>query len=1189
MFAEKLPKNIRVENTKETNFFVHNSKWKSFGLIECAIWYNRPLVLQALLKISHYKEYAHTNASDLGVCALSVGSLEMAKVLLKSKGFKIEHLHLALEYCNNNDCKELLSLLLKNYTPKNILDYKNEEENTILHLVALYGRKRFLLDLAKLNVFDFSNGEKERLLQKNNDGYCPFVIAVQMNHLDISSALFVLPQNIMEIHNPEIEVLESSKDLIKTLTQFMDPKAYPIEAELWNKIFPKKSEILNLIAKFRLLDGPLQTSSKNEDAKSNNKDNLLLPLIEYMKEGNVMLTLSFILFRRDALYIAALLPSPEKLKANVLDIFKNNMYTMPFTYIFSRIGLCPNNGDELVKSNFLRDISDFDEKYALFCIQHFNIIANNTAKDRANIQQNSGNLLAAPYNYFTGNRELKINDKVDFTHEEVNLLVPIQNKVKKQYYNLDLASLALEFAEKGYYNCFLTIAIYGNKYNTQICENIRKKINIEELFIMISQKYNKELPVFMELLQVKLKYDITEKHIKVADTTLIIPCSHDSMVSLLYLAITGKLGSGDNIIKSVLSVIVVDMLKIYYYGGNGPVGDNVKKIISLNEAKRLFNTFYEIIVKAFKQVNRKTKLMEFVKVSPPKVVIGDRRLAELILDVLTNESVIFFSPNTFIMLRFNKENLLHLAGAISKASNCSLAESVALLFTEKHLLGINEIKNSRDKYLLYINISLFDNSSKPLLDYKVNSVTKEDFNIWSSIDNSPFVADIDEKYRVDIELYINIDHTKLKSTKQAYTQLNNEIYRTIIISTLDYKNITLKDPKGNFHRLLLDKKSVSENLEELEECYPVNTLDCLESICVDKLEQLLHKITFYYNDIEILVPQSKESKETERMRFPGTVEEFAEEVLKIRTIDTYKIVIVKEAIWNNTKPPLDELILNVSKKYRNTDNELELKFIIPSEKGKEQQTIGRLTEELYPEYLLGRILKGEVSLIKQLMNLFEESKPDIRFDIKSFLDQIVIPISKTTNTRYSNPLNFLEDIFTYSNSLFATSTELMVHIYNIMKKFKRNISSIFIQCERREGTAVNTATKDCPLVDKLISLVDCRIKANGSICIITFIYMRSSDKSTLKPANTQVNRPLIHRMKVLEALITESELLSEYLHRKDINLKVLSKSLSNIFGKSIKTTINWNSLYSYLDKAIKDKSKFEKLIDYYDYVIQCLM
>lgn len=1230
LLAEKLPEGITVESVGESRFFIRTSVWKSFGLIECSIWYRRPLVLQELLKVPHCAEYARTNAGNLALCALKAGSLKMARTLMEDKDLTLYHLHFALEYCNNEDCKELLNSLLSKHELQHILDYQDQEGNTLLHLVALYGRKRFLLDLAQLGIFDLSESEqRHRLLRKNKSGYSPFVVAVLMNHFDISSALFVVPEGVQEIGEEEIWAIGHPWSLVKTLTQFLSPDVYPTEAELWDKILPRKKEIMKVVAKFQQLDNIgkfpslseyIYKQSKKEQKQDDyifapaSPQNLLSHLLALMEAGKVMQTLSYILFRRDLLYVTTLLLSPAELRVNVLETFRYSVLMPPFFYVLHMIGVGPNDKDELDHVLNINEI--YTEKFVLLMMEHFNIIGNNSAEDEENVKKSNELLFTKPYTFFMGKSPLEMRGGIKFDIDELSLLVPFKIRAQKKHLHLSLAGWAIKFANEGHFKVFITIAAYGAKYSPRIIDRILVNINAEELILTMFKDYPQELPALIKILPSRFmfNYDIMTMKLSFEGINIVLPNVHSSIANLLYFAIvySGKLLLENNdaspvtIIKSVLHSIVHDMLKLFRAMFEVQMQDNVRPGITFNDAKRSFRMFYDIVADALKQVNRKTRLMEIVDAVPSQPVITDSKLAELIIEVLNIFDTTFCSYNTFINfnLATDKSQLLDVAAAISRTKACSLSEAAALLFTEDYFFGLTEFKSVSTEYFLSVNFKFFSDPRSPPLSYSITAVYRgrSEITFLSSkkVRREKAVRIIskeDECYEVNMELMVNLDGSQLGKVGESYVRLNEDVHREIVARTLDQQKpvtvLTMNDSNVTF---LLDKNSAIENMEELEQLYPIDTFNHLRNTCRLKLGHLLDKISFLYTDFKLLSPSSRKMS---KIKPPDSIKELIKEKVERKSISKYVIVVVKEEKWNKLRQPLITRILDAFR--QPSPAQLELSFILPAH----SELAGKLAEDLHPEYLLGRVAKAEIGLVKQLLCAFEENAPFLRVDMKSFVEKIAAPIAKVGgSSKYSNPLVVVEDVFSRSQMLLVALTEIMVHMNSIVRTFKYNITAIFVLFEKEEGIRASKEAETYPLVDKLANLVDCRIKGSGPMCVVTLVYAdfwpakklsailqapATGNSDSARASIVAHLQPLTHRMKVLEALITESELLAKYLYRKENDLKAFGQSLSSIFGKSIKAIIDWQSLYVYLRKAIKKKSEFKNLVEYYDYVFVCCM
>jgi hypothetical protein len=233
ILRDMLPKPYTFNMSKR--FYKYFKGIKAFGLMELAVFYGRLSVVKNLLENSEYHSYAKSNAALFADKSLRAGNLKMAKIFLELKGscLNCEHLPLVLAYLNDEECKEAI----KEVQSRDMLDYKDEEGNNILHLIALYGRKEIMLLLAELNIFDFTSKKQYRnkLLEKNNLKVCPFVLAIMFNNLEIANALFILPDTIDNFTKEEIKYMDRKVKPIKAWTEFNDEKVYPSEAKIDRK------------------------------------------------------------------------------------------------------------------------------------------------------------------------------------------------------------------------------------------------------------------------------------------------------------------------------------------------------------------------------------------------------------------------------------------------------------------------------------------------------------------------------------------------------------------------------------------------------------------------------------------------------------------------------------------------------------------------------------------------------------------------------------------------------------------------------------------------------------------------------------------------------------------------------------------------------------------------------------------
>ena len=184
-------------------------------------------------------------------------------------------------------------------------------------------------------------------------------------------------------------------------------------------------------------------------------------------------------------------------------------------------------------------------------------------------------------------------------------------------------------------------------------------------------------------------------------------------------------------------------------------------------------------------------------------------------------------------------------------------------------------------------------------------------------------------------------------------------------------------------------------------------------------------------------------------------------------------------------------------------------------------------------------------------------------------------------------------MFEHSLILMTAINEIMMQIYSISQELDYEIKTIVILFEKRSGTTEDKDADKYPLIDKLIDLVDCMLSGNKDIAIVTMVYqdlwkpakleklLNDSEitkfvyDNSAKIMITKHLQPIIHRVKVLESFVKESEYLNKCLDMEEFDSNKTSQFFSNLFGKPIKATIDWKSLYDSLREVIKNPSAKE--------------
>jgi len=1222
----------------------------NIGFLETSIFYNKPHVTEELLKIPEYHEYAHNNIEKLVNYGLKAGSYKIIKKLAQFNGyeFKISHLHSALEHCNNEDCKDILYSLLSKHPSTEILDFKDERGNTILHLLASYGRKQFLFDLIDSGVFDFRNSapHRARLLAKNADRLCPYAIAIQNELLDISNALFVNLDSIDELSDEEFNIISSALPTTKALTEFLDEKKYPIEAKLWAILIPNRSAILNLLEKTsKVILYNKRIPMKNPHVKEViKKESVLQFLINSIKEGKIGEIIKFLIFRKDLLQACKLLSDSFMVKANLFMALAQNSTLLPLAYVLAELGLAPNTNAELFE--FFNKNKIKDDNTILFMMQILEIFKYNSEESFQNLENaKPGSLFIEPYTFFVGKKEMKIGSQV-FTLEEFACLIQHKKQAPKTF-GLDLSNIGHDLFVTQHYRSFMAILLYTYQYDQTTFDKIMKERYVEQLVDWVLSEHPEDLVILHQIMPSKLSITLNPKSLDFyltedKETNFRLIDTKNSMPALLYYALFAaqksvnveNSNSVNDTIRQIMKYVLFNMMKIYGENRAFCIKDNadteekkeenhmenINYVIEINQTKRALLNLVDLIKRLYELMNSESKLSHALTKVPAnsfKLLISENELAEILSEMLNPTGLIFHTGSGFMTVSVDSKEILETSKVLATGLKKPLLEALCLLFTDQYILGIIEHKDQTEKYTYDIHVKFGKESGMVPVKCDIKSFEKTKFSA-EHIKNSTFLNTKMRIYKKPIECYkavidltLSQTQSKLVQIPTEFEKINDDLNREFMLRIFDLlppMKIEVKDLP--IIQLSLDNESVRKHCDELEKMFYVDISMKLRELCKNEINGLLEKLRYSIKECEfITVPTFINELNIPNM--PENIKSILTGKISKSSVINICLQLTNETEKKSIKEnPIEiQMIESLHRclgKIARIEN-AKLCLMLPKDLSM-QTPENYLAHEMHPEFYGYRILLSEARAIRKITSMNRQPPPYIRIDMENFIKNIALPISKaaaaTKNLRYTHPLLVIEEFFNFS-FIFPTIMKKIINQMNEMKqKFGRDISSIVLSFEEGKKES-KLLFKEFPLIDQIIRITDCEIKGYSHVCEIKFqvdnfyntkglvdilpdgdvgSLVANMTKEPDKREFSEYINYMTHEVKILESLFTEAELFEKLLERKPEHIEKLSQIVSNILGKKANAQIDWKSLYELLKSDARPKESFENLNAYYSNV-----
>lgn len=1205
ILRDKLPKPYKFK--AEDELVKRFRSVGELGLLELAIFYRRTEVVRCLLENSEYRSHAEKNADTLVVNSLKAGSLELARIFLGIGGSELElkHLQLALSYLSDGECKEVIITLKERSSAHEMLNYRDEEGNNILHLIALYGRTKILLYLAKVQIFDFTARQEHRnkLLEKNAYKVCPFVTAIMMSHMDIANALSTLPTDMTP---EEVGYIDRNLKPIQAWTQFTNRELFPTESRVWQQLFPNADTTVDFFGKFEIdsfISATHAYTRKMRVEKDVKRKESAEPLVRMVRNQEIANLLYLMLFRKDQLYLKALTDCKGKKEKKIFSVYSQNDHMAMFQYMLSLFGIVPRDKAEL--EVFFKDAKIVSDKHALFIMEIFKIMQFATVASNSNLRDAKANaMFITPFKHFTNNDFFEYN-KVKFTREEINSVVPREAVIERQIYELDLSKLACQFLSRNFFKAFLTILLYASKHDSHLLAQINKQVNTQELFLVTFQEHQQSLPLLLKLLprQFEIFYNPAEgEYFHRSWEGPLVWFQGDRTRSALVAFALLAAGKGlvleksvqaqEDVVRSVIENIsykfFVSCNKKYEERWKGKVGALQKvEAIEMEDVKRAMKMWSGVVKEAW----------EIVK-NEDGVVLSENELLKVVAEVLNYSGVKLYYSGNSVSITFRLEDVIEIAQERSKEAKKNVVEMLCTLLGENYLIGIEENNSYSNKYSMNIKVQFINDSNKPPANYRILSIVKKPPP--KQLDGENKAKQKHDTFKINLEYILNVDPKRFYAITTSLPQLNASLkheINTVVIACTEPSKICIATAKSALLRF--DIESIKQNYFVLENVLGPEVLQNLQGLVEEIIEKSFYAEAEYCKRVEEL----KSREDVMDRKVAEMTKGFAK--LNVNSIKDLVLnaTVMTPKQWSDKKVPMTQVVLETLE--RRDRAEWDLVFIVsPSEK----QGQINLLRETFPMHVIGRLIASEAELLKRLL-LEQKNLPSIRIDTQGFLTKIAMPIAETASGECTNPLLLAESYFSSSWVLAREVLELVLGFETLAKDFGRKVKTAVIRFERKKGTGCPAS--DGLVIDKLFVLAGCNVELRefeqeGFLernCIVTFAYQDGwADKtlnaqqfynklkedinahSTKSKNSLEQHLPsVVHRVQILDAAFLNMAAVENYF-REEYKMEPLQYLLSDVFGTKFQLVFDWESFFNVIKSKVRSEDSFESLKEYYAYV-----
>ena len=1090
--------------------------------MEVATFYNKVAAVDELLKISQYRDYARDKAGLLAEKSFSAGNTELAKRFLEMGGIRIspEHLHLALQHCSSGDCEQVLTQVLAQTSPGEVLEYVDNNGNNVLHLVAMLGRRDFLFVLAKTEVFNFLHPTPAHraALNKQNVDHCrPFVVAIQTDNIDLANALYVRAEKLSELSDEEFNVITTLAAPTQALSQLRDEIRYPQEAKLWNVLFPQKAKILKLLDRLGDLAFYEQKEPKRvfSQKHKDTEDKAFIGCIAKMiKKGKIGQLLPLMLFRKDMFHTAALMEPTFKARVSVYSALMNNLPLQPLALLFVRMGFRPETGEEIAELFNKPEL--VKESSLLFMLEALSVIKSSSGQSLSALAAApSDSPFLSPYNFFIGdNKPVGLGAGSKLSIEEFYCLVPSPEERPAAVCDIDLAKLGLDFFNGLQFRAFITIFLYAHQYEPGIFAKLEASLDANSVFDMFFHEHPACIPLILALIPKKLSVSFdpsTGKFMREPDVEISFSKDKNTAAGLLYLALYSSEGlfnvAGANTslekVRYLLSYVLFNQLGIYGAAKAATETKGGRLAAELNEAKRALDIWIEVVKKMHEIAGGDEKLDSVAKIQvPSKMRVSEAELSEMVAKLLDPSEVLFHTGNGFMTIKVDIAELFKAAKAVASIKReKSLVELVSLLLSEKFVLAVEEIKDLTEKYVVEVTVKFTRETSQPAFQYRLEPIA--DVRVPKEYTDSCIVAYSTQKiyrspfsaHKVGIELTVNVSPDQFgKSPQEALSKLNSSIYTEVTLALIK-NSPPLKTETATNQVYTIDYDSVKRHIPELETLFFTDVSSRLRSLCTQEVETLVKYLNECSHDRgSIAVPETISD-----LHISEPLKAKLKADLHGNKMDVLRVCVRTEEEWQALAKPPNAGLLDSMRIYTDPDLTFpsgELTLLLPRDPSM-QNPERWLVAESHPQFEAFKVFAAEARMMRRIESLGRgTAKGFIRMDMEEFVRQVALPLSQAVRKlgiepercqHYTDAVQIVEEFCDFSSLLPALVKRLMTQfndIYAANPPVTLNLLLTFAEGKRKS----ELPTENLPVSDKLIHFVDCELKYEDTVCTLTLLY-----------------------------------------------------------------------------------------------------
>lgn len=1101
--------------------------WGKMTLLEYGIFFGLTRTVNELLKFEGYLCYAKERAEPLAEKALAYGNFDLAKRFLELAGteMKPRHLLMTLKGCGSAECLEVLAQVSVKVSAEEILACTDKDGNTVLHLVAMLGRRDFLFALQEAKVFDFSHPSPSALVRKNALRCCPFVVAIQNDNIDIANALYVRSKGMDELSDDEFNVITAPTNPTKALSQLRDPKRYPQEAKLWSALYPQREQIIRMFDRLAELAfyervEPKKRITAREQHKHvhtiEKKEEYETPLKyveELVKKGNVGQLLSLIVFRKDVFRTVAMMDPVFKPKVGLYAALMKTRSMAPLAGLFVSLGFAPTTKDEIEELFAKPEL--LDERTILLMLQILSIIPLSSSQSAGKAPADS--LFAAPHDFFFG-KHFILGTRTEFAPSELLCLLgpPEEDASHHQNpYGLDLAALALRFFHAMHFRAFMTLFLYAHKHEPAVFAKVVSQLGTNDVCAMFFHEHPECLSLAVTMIpeRFEMRYDRVTGSFKDTEGTEIgLSTQRNSATALIYLATNFadrliKIAGEDTAtekIKQILSYVTYDQLGVYGNARSAKKSESKCRVVELNSARRGLRIWTEVVQRLREISQGDIKLNSVASFSPPHPLISESDLARTVAELLDPTGIVFHTGNGFMTVRVDVQELLQ-----SVLSSDSPVSEVSRMFTDKFALAVDEIRDAAEKYIISIKVQFVRQPKEPMLRHKLSAITEQEVP-KEFLDGCTVAGGKHRLYhgafqahRVEVELIANPvgDSTATGDVEK----LNAAIYTEIALGLV--AKLSPIEMKADDHQLqqvyTIDVESVHKHIGTLEAMFSTDVSSRLDTLVRNEVGTLFNQLQLCekeYSKLLAVPPLLQDPA----LAIPAA----AKHVLTLfphRNNAGVFTVSLKSAdeLKELKEHPSPEKAVVDSMRFcadptHHLDGACKLSLELPTDMSM-QSPERWLLPETHAEFLGLKVFAAEARAVMRLISLTRSVQPYIRIDMEKLLREVAIPISREvsklsqtqTNNRYSHPLLVVEEFCDFSALFPAVIKRLVTQLCETGAKFGRETAVLLVSFAEGKKGLPEVPSEGLPLVDRLIRFTDCELRSEGpegNVCTVTLMY-----------------------------------------------------------------------------------------------------